>query len=388
MSSLGKRPEVPDRLRFESTRAALRGRELAHTADAVFRAWQEAVGEGGVVWVDPAGVVIRPPAPEFLKPGGRDWAELPIVIERERFGAIWVERPSRLDLVEAASSSLLARTALVTNELLLWAQTECVRRGEKIERLRHDGYTEEVAELLSLCGLPRTSGPLFVAVLEVAEGPPFQEMDTVRAFFVPRLWRYREVFPFVGNIPNGLAAFIPKDEAPDFEERLATWLDEWERGGGLPLRAVLTDAQKPALLKESLERAEAVLAVARWHRQKGLVRDRLKGPLGQLLLSLGPTGLHTYVRQVLGQLAEPEHRSLVETLFVYLEVEGSPQKAAKRLFIHRNTLRYRLQQIERMTGRSLRDMTDVAALWIALYGLALVEGGTSWRMAVSAGEER
>jgi purine catabolism regulator len=44
-------------------------------------------------------------------------------------------------------------------------------------------------------------------------------------------------------------------------------------------------------------------------------------------------------------------------------------RTADRLFIHRNTVRYRLSQIEQLTGRSLDQTNDRVHLWLALLAL-------------------
>ncbi|MEU6508375.1 helix-turn-helix domain-containing protein [Streptomyces sp. NPDC046942] len=46
--------------------------------------------------------------------------------------------------------------------------------------------------------------------------------------------------------------------------------------------------------------------------------------------------------------------------------------AADRLFVHPNTVRYRLRRIEELTGRSLSDPSTLADLGAALYSLRLL----------------
>ncbi|MEY9877840.1 DNA-binding PucR family transcriptional regulator [Streptacidiphilus sp. MAP12-33] len=42
------------------------------------------------------------------------------------------------------------------------------------------------------------------------------------------------------------------------------------------------------------------------------------------------------------------------------------QATAEGLFVHRNTVRYRLYRIEELTNRSLAVTADRAELWLAL----------------------
>lgn len=69
-----------------------------------------------------------------------------------------------------------------------------------------------------------------------------------------------------------------------------------------------------------------------------------------------------------GLLAYDEKRGggLVQTLEAYLDLGGGMQEIADRLFIHRNSLIYRLRRIEELTGRILADPHDRLLLHLAL----------------------
>ncbi len=60
-----------------------------------------------------------------------------------------------------------------------------------------------------------------------------------------------------------------------------------------------------------------------------------------------------FVRERLGPLLDPEQASarLAETLAAFLDEGGSPGRAAGRLGVHENTVRYRLRQIEDLLER-------------------------------------
>jgi len=60
---------------------------------------------------------------------------------------------------------------------------------------------------------------------------------------------------------------------------------------------------------------------------------------------------------------------LVRTLRVFLDCSGSWTKAAEAMFVHVNSLRYRMRRVEELTGRDLGSLADQAALLLAL-GLA------------------
>ncbi|WP_300679321.1 CdaR family transcriptional regulator [Nocardioides sp.] len=61
-----------------------------------------------------------------------------------------------------------------------------------------------------------------------------------------------------------------------------------------------------------------------------------------------------------------DNPALVETLSAYLEAGGSLEATARHLFVHSNTVRYRLRQIADVTGLSPTDAREAWALRLAL----------------------
>jgi DNA-binding PucR family transcriptional regulator len=57
---------------------------------------------------------------------------------------------------------------------------------------------------------------------------------------------------------------------------------------------------------------------------------------------------------------------LLGTLTAYLEASGSIEGAARALFVHPNTVRYRLRRIHEVSGYSPTDPRDAYALRLAL----------------------
>jgi hypothetical protein len=89
-----------------------------------------------------------------------------------------------------------------------------------------------------------------------------------------------------------------------------------------------------------------------------------------LLLAAVPVGLRdSYRRRVLGPLLDHDrvHRTeLVATLTAYLACSGSWSQCAAEMHLHVNTVRYRIERIEAMTGRDLRRLDDQTDLLLAL----------------------
>lgn len=75
-------------------------------------------------------------------------------------------------------------------------------------------------------------------------------------------------------------------------------------------------------------------------------------------------------------LHDRERRSdLVRTLRVYFASGANASEAADRLFLHRNSLLYRLERIQKLTGLDLKDHRAGLALQLGLLAMETVERG-------------
>jgi sugar diacid utilization regulator len=96
-------------------------------------------------------------------------------------------------------------------------------------------------------------------------------------------------------------------------------------------------------------------------------------------LRADPALVGRFVSAVLGPLIEHDERrrsELVKTLDAYFACDASAKEAGSRLYAHPHTVSYRLKQVERLTGRSLRDPEDKLHLHLAVKALRLMNGST------------
>lgn len=79
-----------------------------------------------------------------------------------------------------------------------------------------------------------------------------------------------------------------------------------------------------------------------------------------------------------GFLNEPkkDHELLLHTLSVYLETHCELAETAKRLYVHRNTVIYRLEKCEEIIGRSLKEADETLRLRLAFRIKALIQGNS------------
>jgi PucR family transcriptional regulator, purine catabolism regulatory protein len=96
----------------------------------------------------------------------------------------------------------------------------------------------------------------------------------------------------------------------------------------------------------------------------------------QLLLSLQDSdALALFCESLLGPIENGEgHYSgeLMRSLEAFIECNGQWEAAARRLYCHRHTLRYRIRKVEELTGRDLSSARDRIEFWLALRGREIV----------------
>ena len=95
------------------------------------------------------------------------------------------------------------------------------------------------------------------------------------------------------------------------------------------------------------------------------------GGLAELIVGSSMTEhFRSFANGLLAPLAAQDARShgrLMETLAAFVAANGNVLHAARELYIHRNTLKYRLRQIEKALGGSLDDPDLRLKLQLALY---------------------
>lgn len=180
----------------------------------------------------------------------------------------------------------------------------------------------------------------------------------------------------VETVVRRLSAVLPGVVAPTHESRAVLIVPDptrppalpelWRRVAG-PANTTLTCGVSERLT--SLEQAPLGLRQAEQAVDLGLRLGRAgqlvhHDDLGiyRLLLRIGDMSeLWEFADDVLGPVIQYDasHKlNLVQTLSTYLRYQGSLKQAARHLYIHPNTVAYRAQRIEQLTGLALSDPDD------------------------------
>ncbi len=137
-------------------------------------------------------------------------------------------------------------------------------------------------------------------------------------------------------------------------------------GGARPVVAVGPVATGPAALAQSHAGAREALRIAEGAGRTVVRHDDLA--VERLLLSVPQPDLRAFVTQAIGPLVahDAEHGGdLCRTLEEFLGV-GNAAEAARRLFVHYNTMKHRMARIVALTGADLRDPRSRLTLALAL----------------------
>ncbi|MDQ3733357.1 MAG: PucR family transcriptional regulator ligand-binding domain-containing protein [Actinomycetota bacterium] len=128
-----------------------------------------------------------------------------------------------------------------------------------------------------------------------------------------------------------------------------------------------------------LERVAGATREARWALESAVGSGTRVGRYGVETCLFGPRSLaeaRAGVDRVLGPLLSYDAAhgtALLASLQSFLRHNRSWQRAAEELYVHKQTLVYRIRRIEELTGRKLNSTGDVAELWLAMQVLNVLE---------------
>ena len=266
-------------------------------------------------------------------------------------------------------------------------------RGEFLEDLLHGTYGEEAAaqrrarhlgyplhgnHIVMLVDIDDFRG--FIGTRQVSE----DAIQALKREFLRRVTGVvRGTYPraLVQGRSDSVASLLPVGTEPgDYQARghalglqIREKIADWKPGFTVSV-GFSGPAEAPAGLAAAQREVISVMdSLARFKRWGQVVAVPELGLTG-LLAAVADERLVDYMRRHLGPLVEHDTArkgSLVPTLRAYLET-GEQQEAAKRLRVHPNTLRYRLDRIREISGVDLEDPETRLNMAVALRVQALL----------------
>lgn len=121
-------------------------------------------------------------------------------------------------------------------------------------------------------------------------------------------------------------------------------------------------------VREAHEEAVNALHSGRMSGNRQFIQTYQAKDLAKLLRMIPREDLREFYHYNLKKLTDPSvsEMALMQTLAVYLETHCQISETAKRLYVHRNTIIYRLEKIEELLGKSIKDPDTTLHLRLAL----------------------
>ncbi|MFM9372945.1 PucR family transcriptional regulator [Streptomyces sp. Da 82-17] len=283
-------------------------------------------------------------------------------------------RPEVLDALVDSSSTLWRLSdehALALTEAYRAATADMLtaqqrRRSALVEALFTGGLVPEASawEVGKLLGLPLDTDLMVVA----AETAGLAEESLVGVERVLGQVGIVSAWQLTPHLQAGVVAL-----REDQRDMVLTLLDATAaaRTGVSPLYSSLSETPRALHLARS---ALAEIPVGEVE-----VRSFSLSPLAALIAYDRDEG-RRLAREVLGRvldLPQEDRDPLVRTLRAFVDHSGSTDRAAAVLHCHPNTVRYRLNRIRELTGRSLTEPRELAELVAAVDALTLGPSGRS-----------
>jgi len=266
-------------------------------------------------------------------------------------------------------------------ELVAITALDRARRGEGLRLAREiaedaiglvaagSAHRPEVTVRLRQAGLD-PDAPLVVAV--AGFGTP-DRVQTARSVLVDAV---THVGPPVVGVHDGLAVALLPAGPPDAPSDAALDTALRRLAPGLGPARLTVGVSRPA----PLEALSGALQEARHARE---LAARRPGPVHvvtgaevtshvALLAAVPDEVRRAFAVRVLEPVLDYDARTgagLRETLEAFLECSGSWSRAAQRLHLHVNTVRYRIGRVEELTGRNLAELSDRVDVYLALRSL-------------------
>jgi PucR family transcriptional regulator, purine catabolism regulatory protein len=297
----------------------------------------------------------------------------PIMVDGERYGAIVALAAAEALSTDDLEALQFAATVAALRQVQARALVEDDRRFQAVclEELVSGHLTERsvLSERAAAFGwdfsLPRA------VLLAQAESSNGGDADTVRSLADAA----RVAFGTSGIVwersTQAAALLAPRQGTPEALEEAAAGLRR-EAARRLPTTPISIGIGRlradPLLLRESHSEARRALDVGRWRNPgEAVIFERLG--LDRLLASVSDLELSAFRDTMIAPLMAYDalHRSnLIDTLEAYVATRNAAE-AARRLYVHYNTVRGRLARIQELIGPFLADTERLTGLAVALH---------------------
>jgi sugar diacid utilization regulator len=319
--------------------------------------------------------------------GGEDWRHLvgassdpepitvPVRIGREVVGHLLLSAERDLGPIDRALVDIAATgAALEFAKMRATVEVEERLRGEAIADLLAGTYVSEAAMAARAARLGHDLGQAHDVLVVDVDIERSDELDRrlvslSREHLAPRSPRSVAVMHGGSLVILAMGTSRGRQDSEALAGELRAVL-EGVAGAGTVTIAIGGTCDRPDAYAPAFAAARQALdLMIKLGRRGAVVGPRQLGPYGLLLQASSTDELEAFARGTLGPLIDHDRghgAELMRTLRTFLEEDRVQRRTAARLFVHVNTVAYRISRIEQLIGRPLDDPTAVFDLTLAL----------------------
>jgi purine catabolism regulator len=296
----------------------------------------------------------------------------PIVAGQKTHGYVWLiveDRPiSALDMIAIEHAATVA-ALIILREKAIYETEQRLRSSLLDEILEGDSYLKTL--------LPEKARHFGYSLAQSQQVLIFRRKDDTSlsnfSLWVRQKTKEADLPGLVIERGENLVLLLQGSKTADGIRLAHALREKGEQEGYSFLVAVGRAYADWERLSESYEEARQALRIGPALLKKPVISFDALGFLPWLRHLPAEAHERNYFTQAIQYLIDDKRRGteLLETLEAYLDAGGNVQEAARRLFLHRNTVRQRLNQIETKCNVDLTDALTCLNLHIALKELKL-----------------
>ncbi len=237
------------------------------------------------------------------------------------------------------------------------------RRGDEAE------YRDALSQYFDLEGRFRA-----VTIRTVRGDEESAKGEGMEYALINRLRRFKTIHGLTASTKFGLIKLddyqllvmnnVERDRLPELLGIITQVYGDAATAGGLFMGAGI-EVQGLAGLNRSYQRAMTAMRMAEY-RGVPYVRFEDMGVYKILFSVKDEEVLYAYADELLAPLEGPREEEYLELLQSYIHNDRSLERTAEELYLHRNTVNYRLQKLKTLLGSPLKTVEDLFPYQVAL----------------------
>ncbi|MCR5282635.1 MAG: helix-turn-helix domain-containing protein [Lachnospiraceae bacterium] len=211
-----------------------------------------------------------------------------------------------------------------------------------------------------------TTKPRTVLILEFPQGKENAAVDYLKGMFMEQSGDY--VTTVDENILIVIKQLEEGDSYPEIEEVAEEIVSTMNSEAMLNVKVASgTIVHELKDVSKSYKEAKMALDVGKiFYEERDIVSYHTLG-IGRLIYQLPPNLCKLFIEEIFGgEVPEELDEETLVTIKTFLENNLNVSETSRQLFVHRNTLLYRLEKLEKLTGLDIRVFDDALTLKIAL----------------------